>query len=85
MYTESAPEAPVELPPLPGLAADDGSAFDARQQAADLSAVDLSAIEGTQGAELPAADEPATEATPAADEDATTEAADANASAGDGV
>jgi len=87
MYTEPAPEAPVELPPLPGLAADDGSAFDARQQAADLSAVDLSAIEATQGegAELPAADEPTTEAAPAADEDATTEAADANASAGDGV
>ena len=87
MYTEPAPEAPVELPPLPGLAADDGSAFDARRQAADLSAVDLSAIGATQGegAELPAADEPTTEATPAADEDATTEAADANASAGDGV
>ena len=83
-HTEPAPEPPVELPPLPGLAAADVSAFDATQQAAELSAVDLSAIGATQGPELPAADEPATEATPAADDGATTEAADANAS-GDGV
>ncbi len=84
IHTEPAPEPPVELPPLPGLAAADVSAFDATQQAAELSAVDLSAIGATQGAELPAADEPTTEATPAADAGATTEAADANAS-GDGV
>jgi hypothetical protein len=87
IYTEPAPEAPVELPPLPELAAAEAPAFDATQagQAAELAGLDLSAIEGVQVAEPPAADAPAIEATPAAEEDATTETADADASAGDGV
>jgi hypothetical protein len=69
IYTEPPPEAPVELPPVPELAA---PALDATQAAVEGAAVEGAAAEGA------AADG-------AAVEDATTEAADADASAGDGV
>ncbi len=87
IYTEPAAEAPVELPPLPELAVTDAPATGDSAQAADLAALDLSGFGTAPPAEQPATetDQAAAEAAPIAEGDATTEAANADASAGDGV